>query len=86
MSFDELFDAEFKKLDWLRQENSKILTARMEGEAEGAVKGKAEGKAEGLAEGKNEIARQLLDVLDVQTIAQKTGLTVDEVLALKNEK
>ena len=77
-----LFDAEFKKLDWLRQESSKILTARIEGKAEG----EAEGEARGEINKANEIAKQLLDVLDVQTIAKITGLTVDEVLALKSGK
>ncbi len=30
-----------------------------------------------------EIAYALLDVLDVETISQKTGLSVDEILALR---
>jgi hypothetical protein len=29
-----------------------------------------------------EIARQLLDVLDIETIAQKTGLSIDEIAPL----
>ena len=37
----------------------------------------------GRLEEKKEIAKNLLDVLDVETIALKTGLTVDEVNSLK---
>ncbi|MGL5753171.1 MAG: hypothetical protein ACRCXT_21690, partial [Paraclostridium sp.] len=48
-----------------------------------------EGKEEGINEGKKEkaveIARGLLDILSIEIIAQKTGLTVDEVKALKDE-
>ena len=32
-----------------------------------------------------EIAKGLLDILSIEIIAQKTGLTVDEVKALKDE-
>lgn len=46
-------------------------------------KGKLEGRAEGRAEGRKEqaieIARSLLDLLDVETISQKTGLSVEEI-------
>jgi predicted transposase/invertase (TIGR01784 family) len=50
-----------------------------------------EGKEEGIREGEQkgrdterlEIARQLLDVLDVETISQKTGLSSEEITKLK---
>ena len=45
---------------------------------------KQEGKKEGKLEAKLEIARQLLDVLDVETIAQKTGLSLAEIEALRS--
>lgn len=48
------------------------------------LKAKQEGKQEGRQEERLEIARLLLDVLDEQTIAQKTGLTVAEVRRLKH--
>lgn len=41
-------------------------------------------KAEGKLEEKLEIARNLLDILDDKTIAAKTGLSVDEVIKLRN--
>lgn len=32
-----------------------------------------------------EIAKNLLDVLDIKTIAEKTGLTIEELIELKNK-
>ena len=50
-------------------------------------KGLKEGREKGLKEGEKrkaiEIAKSLLDVLDVETIALKTGLSVDEINKLK---
>lgn len=60
----------------LRDELSRI--------AEGRAAGKEEGRAEGLEEKAIEIARNLLDVLDDETIALKTGLTVERVADLRN--
>jgi len=51
------------------------------------VKAKKEGKEEGLREGEKnkaiEIAKNLLDVLDDETISQKTGLSIEEIGKLK---
>ena len=48
-----------------------------------------EGKEEGIKAGEKkkaiEIAKGLLDILSIEIIAQKTGLTVDEVKSLKDE-
>ena len=52
---------------------------------EGKREGKREGKIEGKIEEKVEIAKNLLDVLDDETIALKTGLTIEEVQRLRNE-
>lgn len=53
------------------------------GLSEGLAKGMKEGMKEGMKKGMElkafEIAKQLLDVLDAQTIAAKTGLTVEQV-------
>jgi predicted transposase/invertase (TIGR01784 family) len=50
-------------------------------------KGRREGEETGLEAGeqkaKREIARQLLDVLDVETISAKTGLGIAEIEALR---
>lgn len=62
-------------------------TALQEGRQEGRQEGLQEGRQAGLQEGRQEttieIARQLLDVLDVETISQKTGLTIAEVQSLR---
>ena len=42
-----------------------------------------EAKQEGRKEERKELAKSLLDVLDIETIAKKTGLTVEEVNALQ---
>jgi predicted transposase/invertase (TIGR01784 family) len=61
--------------------------AKIKGKIEGRVEGKIEGKKEGIQEGKKrekiEIAKNLLDVLDIETISLKTGLTTDEIEKLK---
>ena len=44
---------------------------------------KQEGKQEGREEEKIEIAKQLLDILDDKTIAQKTGLSIDFIKSLR---
>jgi predicted transposase/invertase (TIGR01784 family) len=46
-------------------------------------KGRQEGQKEGRKEEKLAIARQLLDVLDLETIAQKTGLSLEELQSLQ---
>ncbi len=45
-----------------------------------------QGIEQGKEEEKVEIAQNLLDVLDDETIALKTGLTIEEVRRLRNEK
>lgn len=45
-----------------------------------------EGKEEGKKEKAIEIARELLDILSIEMIARKTGLTIEEVKKLKEEK
>lgn len=57
-----------------------------EGMKKGIEKGRLEGKMEGKLEGKMEAARSLLDILDVEVIAQRLGLSVEQVEALKNDK
>ncbi|MNL47879.1 hypothetical protein D3C87_1706890 [compost metagenome] len=48
------------------------------------AKGMAEGKAEGEAEAKKEVARKLLALkVDLSVIAEASGLSEDEIKALK---
>ncbi len=52
--------------------------------------GKKEGKGEGRAEGEQqkavEIANNLIDVLDDETIAEKTGLSVEKIARIREEQ
>ncbi|MCY6356158.1 Rpn family recombination-promoting nuclease/putative transposase [Clostridium sp. ZS2-4] len=61
-----------------------IIKGLEEREKAGIQKGIQKGIEEGRKEEKIAIARNLLDLLDAQTIAEKTGLTVDEVKKMKN--
>ena len=67
-----------------------IAKGLAEGEAKGIAKGLAEGEAKGRAEGEHEkqleIARKALTMLDDQTIAQLTGLALEEVARLRTEQ
>ena len=56
--------------------NNVIDSARAEGEAKGEAKGKAEERLK--------IAKSLLDILDDDTIAAKTGLQPDEINKLRH--
>lgn len=60
-----------KSIDLLRERFSQIATAREDARQEGKL------------ESQLAIAQQLLDVLDIETIAKKTGLTVAEIKKLQ---
>jgi predicted transposase/invertase (TIGR01784 family) len=52
---------------------------------QGIEKGIERGKEEGEKQAKIEIAKSLLDVLDIETISMKTGLSVEEIEKLKSK-
>lgn len=52
---------------------------------EGLKQGREQGLKQGQEQSRKEIAKSLLDVLDIPTIAEKTGLTQEEVAALAKE-
>ncbi|MCX0369152.1 hypothetical protein LI062_17575, partial [Clostridium perfringens] len=56
---------------------------RMYDETSALNSAKREGKEEGLKEGelkaKRNLAKSLLDVLDIETISKKTGLSIEEI-------
>jgi len=88
MSFskEDMF-AYFKNQDEERVARSKIATAIAEGKAEGKAEGLAEGKAEGRQEGEAQkavaIALNMLSKgMDINTIAEVTGLAVNEIKKL----
>ena len=65
-----------ERLKYQREEENKMLEISLIDTA----------KIEGKIEGKIEIAKNLLDVLDIKTIAIKTGLTIEEIQNLQNQK
>ncbi len=68
-------------------EKRKFFTRDMQKLAEAARKAEQKGMEKGMEKGKKEkaieIAQQLLDVLDDETISQKTGLSLEEVQNLR---
>jgi predicted transposase/invertase (TIGR01784 family) len=84
-------DKYHKNLKVYRDLFNSFETAYNEGEKKGVKQGHKRGKKEGIIEGieqgklkRNlEIAKNLLDVLDNETIALKTGLSVEEVERLR---
>jgi predicted transposase/invertase (TIGR01784 family) len=52
----------------------------------GLEQGIEQGKEEGAKEKQLEIAKSLLDILDIKTIALKTGLSEEEIERVKNEE
>ncbi len=67
-----------EELDALRVEEDILSAAEKKAEARGKTEGKTEGKAEAI----RELARNLLDVLPVEKIAEITGLSADEIKKL----
>ena len=77
---EELEDLERREIFIADQRN-----ALRKAQRQGHAKGHAEGHAEGQRQQALCIARALLDVLDLDTIAAKTGLSVDELRHLRSE-
>ena len=80
----------FEFCEVYRSQEEIIDTVREAGVKEGLVQGLEKGLEKGLEQGKKarniEIAKNLLDVLDIETIALKTGLTKNEIQELKCNK
>ncbi|PSB16388.1 transposase [Phormidesmis priestleyi ULC007] len=72
-----------KREIFIHDSRNAILKARQEGRQEGRREGRQEGEAIGAKQRAIDIARQLLDVLDIETISQKTGLSIEEIQALR---
>ena len=64
-----------KREIFIHDSRNAILKARQEG--------RQEGEAIGAKQSAIAIARQLLDVLDIETISQKTGLSLEEIQTLR---
>ena len=67
----------------IKDEQSHLLTARLDGIEEGIAKGRAEGRIEGKAENQQATAQRLLQLgLDCKIVAAGTGLSLEEVEVL----
>ena len=71
-----------KRFESLLEQNSLLANA----ERKGLQKGIEKGKKEGAKQEKILIAKNLLDVLDDETISNKTGLSLKEIKELRNKK
>jgi len=82
LTLDELEDQEKSEI-FIQDQRGAITKALRQGLDEGREQGKQEGRQEGLVEGSQqkayEIARKMLGVLDEETIAKMTGLTLDDL-------
>lgn len=77
LTVEELDDQE--KSEFFIQDQRGAVTRAVK---QAAKQGREEGKLEGRLEGRQEIARKMLGVFDEQTIAQMTGLTLEELRSL----
>ncbi len=76
-------DALEKREMFLHDNRNAILYAEQKAELKGREEGELKGREEGEKTAKLEIARQLLDVLDVETICLKTGLSLSDIEGLR---
>jgi predicted transposase/invertase (TIGR01784 family) len=72
-------DAYEHSLKYYRDLHNVVDSAERKGEKIGEARGRQKGREEG----KLEVARNLLDMLDDETIAVKTGLSVEEIRKLR---
>jgi predicted transposase/invertase (TIGR01784 family) len=88
LNAEELKDLESRER-YIQDQQGVLLKGIEEGLAKGREEGREEGLVEGMQQGMREkalsIARQLLNVLDNQTISQTTGLSVEDVQNLREE-
>ena len=82
----EELDAQEKREMFIQDQRGALTKALAQGKAEGIVEGIEKGMEKGMEKGKKDasiaIARELLDLLDAETISKKTGLSVAEIQAL----
>jgi predicted transposase/invertase (TIGR01784 family) len=85
-SLDEL-ELQRKRKEFIYIQRNSIEKAKREGLKEGLEQGLEQGHKRGLKDGKKqekiEIAKNLLDVLDIETISLKTGLSIEEIENIK---
>ena len=81
----KLFDTEQAYLDRASSMAYMKKKAMEEGIVQGIQQGIEKGIEQGIEQQKNKIAKSLLDVLDDETIAEKTGLTINQIKELRNK-
>ncbi len=82
----EKADVESKIISaWDKGKREGMKVGKQEGREEGREEGKQEGKQEGMKQKTLELAKNLFDVLDMETIALKTGLSIEELQKLKKK-
>ncbi len=69
-----------------RREASLYDSTYVIGKIEGHKEGREKGREEGREEEKIVIAKNLLDILDNETIAQKTGLSIEEIQEIRKSQ
>lgn len=80
----EIYDyIEMKERDEKNALNKAVTKAIKQGEAIGMEKGMEKGIEKGIEKAKLEIAKNLLDVLDNETLALKTGLSIAKIEELR---
>ena len=72
-----------KREMFLHDSRNAILKASKDGEKRGIQKGLQQGRQAGRQERAVEIARELIGVLDLETMSQTTGLSLSELQALQ---
>jgi len=84
LNAEELKDLESRER-YIQDQQGVLLKGIEEGLAKGREEGLVRGIKQGMREKALEIARQLLNVLDNQTISQTTGLSVEDIQNLREE-
>jgi predicted transposase/invertase (TIGR01784 family) len=77
---------ELKVYEYMALKEFDEINALRTAERKGLAKGIEEGIEKGIEKGKIELVKNLLDILDDETIAQKSGLSIQVVQALREKK
>ena len=83
LNLDELEEQEKSEI-FIQDQRGAITKAARESLEQGRQEGRQEGLEEGLKQKAEEIARKLLGVLDDRSIAEMTGLTLEELQSLRS--
>jgi predicted transposase/invertase (TIGR01784 family) len=82
---EQIEDMEMQEM-FIHDQRNIVKKALNQGRAEGRQEGREEGVEVGKLAARMEMARQLLDVLDDEAISRASGLSVQEITVLRDEK